>query len=185
MSSFTRRDFLHHPVACWPAPPPCSALRWQARKVPDSRARLRRRHALASSRPIAGSLEVDRRGGRRSDDRRGHVAALAVPSTQYPPPRRTTGHAQGRHAAAGCKITVCQHNKFDVQPEAGSGAAKAARAAQALGVPAIRIDVVNRKVDASDFLQFSIETLMSHGGHRIDRNRVWRGKPRQDHNDPP
>lgn len=63
--------------------------------------------------------------------------------------------------AAGCRITAfTMHNQFDVRPEQEiEWIAKAARAAQALGVPAIRIDVVARKSDAATFLRSSIETL--------------------------
>jgi sugar phosphate isomerase/epimerase len=63
--------------------------------------------------------------------------------------------------AAGCRITAfSMHNQFDVRPEREiEWTAKAAQAARALGVPAIRIDVVTRKADLPNFLQFSIETL--------------------------
>lgn len=63
--------------------------------------------------------------------------------------------------AAGCKITAfAMHNQFDVRPDAEiEWTAKAAQAAQALGVPAIRIDVVTRKADLPDFLEFSVKTL--------------------------
>ena len=63
--------------------------------------------------------------------------------------------------AAGCRITaLSMHNQFDVRPEEEiEWTAKAAQAARALGVPAIRIDVVTRRADLPNFLQFSIETL--------------------------
>ncbi|MCY2986699.1 MAG: sugar phosphate isomerase/epimerase [Planctomycetota bacterium] len=63
--------------------------------------------------------------------------------------------------AAGCKITAfLMSNQFDVRPEQEvTWVIKAAQAAQALGVPAIRIDVVNRKPNAGDFLPATVATL--------------------------
>ncbi len=63
--------------------------------------------------------------------------------------------------ASGCKITAfLMSNQFDVRPEEEVvWVIKAAQAAQALGVPAIRIDVVNRKPNAGNFLQATVETL--------------------------
>lgn len=63
--------------------------------------------------------------------------------------------------AAGCKITAfLMSNQFDVRPEQEvAWCIQAAQAAQALGVPAIRIDVVNRKPDVGNFLQATVETL--------------------------
>lgn len=63
--------------------------------------------------------------------------------------------------AAGCRITaLAMHNQFDVRPEKEvEWTAKAAEVARALGVPAIRIDVVPRQADVPNFLQFTVETL--------------------------
>jgi len=63
--------------------------------------------------------------------------------------------------ASGCKITAfLMSNQFDVRPEQEiAWCIQAAQAAQALGVPAIRIDVVNRKPTAGNFLQATVETL--------------------------
>jgi sugar phosphate isomerase/epimerase len=63
--------------------------------------------------------------------------------------------------AAGCQITAfLMSNQFDVRPEEEvAWVIKAAQAAQALGVPAIRIDVVSRKANASGFLQATVGTL--------------------------
>ncbi len=63
--------------------------------------------------------------------------------------------------AAGCKITAfAMHNQFDVRPEEEiQWTLKVARAAQTLGVPAVRIDVVTRKADLPDFLRFSTDIL--------------------------
>jgi sugar phosphate isomerase/epimerase len=63
--------------------------------------------------------------------------------------------------AYGCRITAfLMSNQFDARPEQEvSWVIKAAQAAQALGVPAIRIDVVSRKPNAGDFLRSTAETL--------------------------
>ena len=63
--------------------------------------------------------------------------------------------------AAGRRISaLCMANRFDERPEAElEWCAKAARAAQALGAKAIRIDVVPRKKPAAEFLDFAVKTL--------------------------
>ncbi len=63
--------------------------------------------------------------------------------------------------AAGCRISaILMHNRFDVEPEPEiEWAIKTAQAAQALGVPVVRIDVAPHKSDSSNFLQSSVETL--------------------------
>ena len=63
--------------------------------------------------------------------------------------------------ASGCKITAfLMGTRFDVQPEQQvAWVIQAAQAAQALGVPAIRIDVANHKPTAEGFLQATVETL--------------------------
>lgn len=63
--------------------------------------------------------------------------------------------------AAGQKITAfCTYNRFDERPEFEiDWGTKVARAAQALGVKAIRIDVVPRKLAKGEFLKSSIRTL--------------------------
>ncbi len=63
--------------------------------------------------------------------------------------------------ASGCQITaLMMANQFDVRPEQEvEWVIQAAKVAQTLGVPAIRIDVVNRKTDADKFLPAMVETL--------------------------
>jgi hypothetical protein len=63
--------------------------------------------------------------------------------------------------ASGCKITAfLMATRFDVQTEQQvAWLVQAAQAAEALGVPAIRIDIANRRPDASGFLQATVETL--------------------------
>jgi sugar phosphate isomerase/epimerase len=62
---------------------------------------------------------------------------------------------------AGRRITaLCMHNHFDARVEFEiQWATQAARAAQALEIPAIRIDVVPHKVPAGEFLAFAVATL--------------------------
>jgi sugar phosphate isomerase/epimerase len=64
-------------------------------------------------------------------------------------------------AAAGQKITaLCMHNQFAERPDKEVQAcAKVARAAQAVGTPAIRIDVVTDRLARPEFLKLSIATL--------------------------
>jgi sugar phosphate isomerase/epimerase len=63
--------------------------------------------------------------------------------------------------ASGRRITAfLMATRFDVQPEEQTTwVVQAAQAAQALGVPAIRIDIANHKPAASGFLQATVETL--------------------------
>jgi sugar phosphate isomerase/epimerase len=63
--------------------------------------------------------------------------------------------------AAGKRISaLCMANRFEERPDAEvAWCAKAARAAKALGVPAIRIDVVPRKLGRDAFLGLATETL--------------------------
>jgi len=63
--------------------------------------------------------------------------------------------------AAGQKITAfCTYNRYEERPEFEiDWGTKVARAAQALGVKAIRIDVVPRKLAKAEFLKSSIRTL--------------------------
>ena len=63
--------------------------------------------------------------------------------------------------AAGKRISaLCMANRFDERPETEvEWCVKAARAAQALGAKAIRIDVVPRKKPAAEFLDFAVKTL--------------------------
>ena len=63
--------------------------------------------------------------------------------------------------AAGQKITAfCMYNRFDERPELEiAWGAKVARVALALGVKAIRIDVVPHKLPAGEFLDFSVAVL--------------------------
>jgi len=63
--------------------------------------------------------------------------------------------------AAGKRISaLCLTNRFDARPDFEvDWCAKAARAAKALGVPAIRIDVVPHKLSQADFLDLAAKTL--------------------------
>jgi len=54
----------------------------------------------------------------------------------------------------------CMANRFEARPDFEvDWAAKAARAAKALGIPAVRIDVVPQKLDRPAFLKLATETL--------------------------
>jgi len=63
--------------------------------------------------------------------------------------------------AAGCRITaLCTYNRFDERPELElEWGTKVARVAQALGVKAIRIDVVPHKTQGDGFLDLSAGLL--------------------------
>jgi sugar phosphate isomerase/epimerase len=63
--------------------------------------------------------------------------------------------------AAGCRITaLCMYNRFEERPELElEWGTKVAKAAQALGVKAIRIDVVPHKLQGNEFLDFSAGVL--------------------------
>lgn len=63
--------------------------------------------------------------------------------------------------AAGQRITaLLMHNRFEEQPEQEiQSCTAAAQAAQALGIPTVRIDVVPGKLSRDEFLKLSIETL--------------------------
>ncbi len=167
MSSFTRRDFLHHSSRLL-AGTATAAMLSRGAVAGEKSARL----ALAcGDATLSHVKQADCWAALKSIGAEGVEATIAEDMSLprlFHPTRKYSAATPDDLAmlkadmqAAGCKITAfAMHNKFDVQPEAEiEWTAKTARAAQALGVPAIRIDVVNRKVDASDFLQFSIETL--------------------------
>lgn len=63
--------------------------------------------------------------------------------------------------AAGCRISAfCLSNQFDVRPDFEvEWIGKSAQAAKALGVKAIRIDVLPRKPTGPDFLEVSVKIL--------------------------
>ncbi len=63
--------------------------------------------------------------------------------------------------AAGVNISaLCMYNRFDERPQFElEWCIRAAKAAAALCVPAIRIDLLPRKVARKDYLQFSIEMM--------------------------
>jgi len=63
--------------------------------------------------------------------------------------------------AAGCRITaLCMYNRFDERPELElEWGTKVAQAARALGVKAIRIDVVPHKTPGPEFLDLSAKVL--------------------------
>jgi sugar phosphate isomerase/epimerase len=57
-------------------------------------------------------------------------------------------------------FAFCMYNRFEERPDFEIRiSARVARAARALGVPAIRIDVVPRKLKRPEFLKLSVETL--------------------------
>ena len=166
MSSFTRRDFLHHSSRLLAGT--AAAVLSRGAVAGEKSARL----ALAcGDATLSHVKQADCWAALKSIGAEGVEATIAEDMSLprlFHPTRKYSAATPDDLAmlkadmqAAGCKITAfAMHNKFDVQPEAEiEWTAKTARAAQALGVPAIRIDVVNRKVDASDFLQFAIETL--------------------------
>lgn len=92
---------------------------------------------------------------------------MSLPSLVHPQKQYSlatpAGVAQVRDdaAAAGVRISaLCMSNQFDVRPDMEvEWCGKAARACAALGVKAIRIDVVVRKLKPDQFLDFSVETL--------------------------
>jgi len=63
--------------------------------------------------------------------------------------------------SAGLRISaLCMYNRFDERPDFElDWCARAAKAAAAIGVPAIRVDLVPRKVARKDYLQFSIDMM--------------------------
>ncbi len=63
--------------------------------------------------------------------------------------------------AAGLRITaLCMANRFEERPEAEiEWAVRAAQAAKTLGIKAIRIDVVARKLSNAEFLEFVVPVL--------------------------
>jgi sugar phosphate isomerase/epimerase len=92
---------------------------------------------------------------------------LSLPSLVHPTKKYTLATKAGLDElaadakAAGCQIgAFCMSNKFDLRPEFEvEWVGKAAQAAKALGVKAIRIDVVSRKKSGPEFLDSSIATL--------------------------
>ena len=92
---------------------------------------------------------------------------LALPGLFHPDRKYSAATPAGIEAlrtdmkAAGKRISsLCMNNRFDERPEIEvEWCAKAARAAQALGAKAIRIDVVPRKKPAAEFLDFAAKTL--------------------------
>jgi len=92
---------------------------------------------------------------------------LTLPGLFHPTAKYTAATSAGAGqlaadaAAAGQKITAfCMFNRYEERPEFEiEWGARAAAAAQALGVPTIRIDVVPRKLARPEFLQHAIATL--------------------------
>ena len=95
------------------------------------------------------------------------AADLTLPGLFHPTIKYTLATAAGRERlaadakAAGQRITAfCMMNRFEERPELEiKCCGEAARAAQALGVPAIRIDVVPVKLARPEFLKLAVETL--------------------------
>jgi len=64
------------------------------------------------------------------------------------------------HSAALHISALCMYNRFDERPGFElDWCVQAAKAAAAIGVPAIRIDLVPRKVARKDYLEFSIDIM--------------------------
>jgi sugar phosphate isomerase/epimerase len=92
---------------------------------------------------------------------------LALPGLFHPERKYSVATAAGiEQLAADIKAAnkrisaLCMSNRFEQRPDFEvQWGAKAARAAQALGVKAIRIDVVPHKLAAADFLEFAVKTL--------------------------
>ena len=92
---------------------------------------------------------------------------LTLPGLFHPTVKYTLATARGRERLAadakraGQRITAfCMENRFEEQPEMEiRRCGEAARAAQALGVPAIRIDVVPAKLARSEFLKVAVKAL--------------------------
>jgi sugar phosphate isomerase/epimerase len=91
--------------------------------------------------------------------------SLACPNLFHPQRKYTLATDEGISAlkedlgASGCRITAfCMSNRFDEQLEQElESARRLVRAAQQLGVDAIRIDVVPRKLSGDQFLPFAID----------------------------
>ena len=95
------------------------------------------------------------------------AADLTLPGLFHPTTKYTLVTAAGREQlaadakAAGQRITAfCMANRFEERPEAEiKCCGEVARAAQGLGVPAIRIDVAPVKLAGPEFLKLAVETL--------------------------
>jgi sugar phosphate isomerase/epimerase len=92
---------------------------------------------------------------------------LSLPVLFHPDRKYTAATDAGVEAlladmkASGKRISAfCMYNRFEARPEFEvQWGAKVARAAKALGVKAIRIDVVPHKMAAPEFLELSVKTL--------------------------
>jgi sugar phosphate isomerase/epimerase len=92
---------------------------------------------------------------------------LSLPGLYHPDRQYSVGSEaaiktlQADMKTAGKRISAfCMFNRFDERPDFEvKWGAKVAQAAQAMGVQAVRIDVMPRKVKAEEFLDFSVRTL--------------------------
>jgi len=92
---------------------------------------------------------------------------LSLPALFHPRRKYTAATPSGIEQlvddmkAAGCRITaLCTYNRFDDRPDFEiQWGTKVARAAQALGAKAVRIDVVPHKMAAESFLGLCAQTL--------------------------
>ena len=92
---------------------------------------------------------------------------FTLPGLFHPTTKYTLATAAGREQlaadakAAGQRITAfCMANRFDERPRGGNQVLRRGRrAAQRLGVPAIRIDVAPVKLAGAEFLTLAVETL--------------------------
>jgi sugar phosphate isomerase/epimerase len=92
---------------------------------------------------------------------------LALPGLFHPDVNYSAATADGLQRlaadakAAGQRITaLCMANRFEERPDAElAWCRKAAEAAKTLGAPAIRIDVVPRKLAGDEFLKAAVEIL--------------------------
>ena len=93
--------------------------------------------------------------------------SLALPSLFHPTVKYTLATGAGRQRlaadakAADQRITAfCMRNRFEEQPDLEIKlCAEVARAARALGVSVVRIDVVPDKLARAEFLKLAVETL--------------------------
>lgn len=92
---------------------------------------------------------------------------LALPGLFHPEVKYTASDAAGLErlradlGAAGARIhAFCMFNRFEERPEAEvEWCGRVARVARSLGVPAVRIDVVPRKMPKPEFLKLAVEAL--------------------------
>ena len=112
---------------------------------------------------------------------------ISLPGLFHPTKKYTLATTEGVEQlaadakAAGQRITgFCLANRFEERPKVEiKWCTQAARIAQTLGVPAIRLDVVPARLSKTDFLKAGRGgTAEDHCLDRVDRRGLRRGKPR-------